>query len=315
MEILEQRKAYIKQAVMLARDSYAIGAAFSVGEEALDRKDIRILCVPKEDGQSIPAYKKLNYLLSNSEELMPGASEILSRDPGCIKKKYELNEGFILNMYIGGADNLDSMDWWRPLFDGMKLVDSLDSAKRVPEDKLKGEDDAPAPAAEDDDELEDIAPAAEPANDGARFKRREHSEPAEAAEAAAAAVTASTVAAAAVSVPVKETAAAAPINKEEQETDENDEYWNFVSAQLKNARHSIASESFIRANEILNVLRKMLIELICVRNGIESDFETAIDYIECEEKNMLIKTYPTQMNKSGFITALSNITALFDRLA
>ena len=298
MEILEQRREYIKQAVMLARDSYNITTGFSVGAQALEPTDIKLLFVPGEGADPVAVYKKLNYLISS--DMKPQSGETLSRDPECIAKKYTLADGFVLTVYISGARTAESMDWWRPLFDSARLVEEMDQTNRVQDDKLK--------EAEEEDDLPELAPEEPEAEEEvSRFKRHDHVEP----ETAAAPV------AAPEPEPVPEPAPEPEPERssEQEELDENEEYWNFVSAQMRNARHAIAAESFIRANEILNVLRKMLIELICVRNGIESDFDAAIDYIECEEKDMLIKTYPTGMNKAGFITALSTVTTLFDRLA
>ena len=106
-----------------------------------------------------------------------------------------------------------------------------------------------------------------------------------------------------------------PEEAPEEEEDEEQKYWKFVSTQLKNARHAVSAGSYIRANEILNVLRKMLIELICVNNGVEEDFENSIDFIECEEKDMLIKTFPRAMNAGGLAAALGAVSELFDRLS
>jgi len=59
----------------------------------------------------------------------------------------------------------------------------------------------------------------------------------------------------------------------------------------------------------------MLIELICVRNGINENFEHAIDFVDCEEKDLLIKTYPNGTDKTSLISALAVETELFDKLA
>lgn len=96
--------------------------------------------------------------------------------------------------------------------------------------------------------------------------------------------------------------------------DETKEYIEFVARNMKNAQRSIASGQMIRAGEIIGMLRKMAIELICVRNGIDENFDQAIDFIECEEKNMLMKTYPRSMEQSGYAMALAALSELFDRL-
>ena len=117
-----------------------------------------------------------------------------------------------------------------------------------------------------------------------------------------------------VAVPIAEEPAPQP-EPAPEEQDDGDEYWDFVAKNIRAARHAINSGSFIRAGEIISLLRHMLIELICVRNGIESNFEHSIDFVDCEEKDMLAKTYPAAMDKRGLIGALSVTSELFDRLA
>ncbi|MBQ9993267.1 MAG: hypothetical protein IJP17_00965, partial [Clostridia bacterium] len=105
-----------------------------------------------------------------------------------------------------------------------------------------------------------------------------------------------------------------PAPEPDPEPTEEEKYWSYVTQKFKAAHRAIASGSLIRANEITSLLRRMLIELICVRNGITENFEHSIDFIDCEEKDMLIKTYPAALDQNSLAGALGVMSELFDRL-
>lgn len=250
-----------------------IGAIYSVGDDATEMSDVRLLCVAKDPAGTVLAYKKLNYFIKN--ELSPAADSFISKDTTNIIKKYEMADGFTVTVTVPEPQNISVTGWWRAVLDDAAVSAAFDAAKKTDEDIIAAEKPAeePAPA-----EPVEAAPVVE-------------EQPAPVIE------------------PIESPAA------EAQPEDSGDEYWDFVAKNIRTARHAINSGSSIRAGEIISLLRHMLIELICVRNGIEGNFEHAIDSIECEETEMLVKTYPATMDRPGLINALSVISELFDRLA
>ena len=78
----EQRKEYTERLAGLMRDTHAVDAAFSFGDNKLGCKDIRILAAPKADISSPDVYKKLNYFISL--EMKPDGGEFISKEQSCI---------------------------------------------------------------------------------------------------------------------------------------------------------------------------------------------------------------------------------------
>lgn len=210
-----------------------------------------------------------------SSELDITDSKPVSRDENSRVKMYVLENGVQLTVRVASLEAVQNDGgWYRIVFDDMNAAGVL--GESVPEDILC--DLAPAPVEEEPEE--EPAPVVAPVP---------------------------------VAVPVEETPAPVEEPKQAEEA-EVDEYVEFIARNMKNAQRSIASGQTIRAAEIISVLRKMAIELICVRNGIDENFDQAIDFIECEEKHMLMKTYPRNMEPSSFAMALAALSELFDRL-
>lgn len=109
-------------------------------------------------------------------------------------------------------------------------------------------------------------------------------------------------------------AAPAPVAQPEPENNE-DSYWKRVNLCMRTARHAIGSGSVIRANEVINELRTMLIELICRKAGVNENFGNAIDFIEGEDKEMLLRTYPQRLDQASMVSAMAVISQMFDQLA
>lgn len=276
MSKINERKASIEQVIELAQESAAIGALVVYGDGKTESGDLRIDALPAEGSSVMIAYTRFSYLVSS--EL--GDGQLVERDSERRVKKISLDNGVELTLGITNFNNLAAKEWYRIVFDEIGLAEKLPDS--VPEDILcdieapAAEPEAPAPVEDDFDDIEpeEVVPAVVP-----------------------------------VAAPVEE-----PEAEEEQENDETDKYIEYVSRNLKNAQRAIASGQMIRAGEIVAVLRKMAIELICVRNGVTEDFEQAIDFIDCEEKHMLMKAYPRNMDQKSLAGALASLSALFDRL-
>lgn len=199
----------------------------------------------------------------------------ISKGAEGIVKLYVLENGVQLTVRVASLEAVQNDGgWYRIVFDDMNAAGVLGAS--VPEDILC--DLAPAPAEEIQPEAETIV--------------------------------------APVPVAVEETPAEPAADDAIMQglDDETKEYIEFVARNMKNAQRSIASGQMIRAGEVIGMLRKMAIELICVRNGIDENFDQAIDFIECEEKNMLMKTYPRSMEQGSYAMALAALSELFDRL-
>lgn len=107
----------------------------------------------------------------------------------------------------------------------------------------------------------------------------------------------------------------APVAAQPEPVSAEDDYWKRVNLCMRTARHAIGSGSVIRANEVINELRTMLIELICRSNGVNENFGNAIDFIEGEDKEMLLRTYPQRLDQASMISAMAVISQMFDKLA
>jgi len=279
MSKLNERSSCIEQLIEFAQDSGAIGALVVFGDDNTPSSDLRIAAVPADSSTTAVAYTRLSYIAAS--ELDITASQVISRDDNLRAKKFELADGIVLTLCVTPLNNVGKDGWYRIVWDDMNAAATLGSS--VPEDILC--DLAPAPAAEPE-------PAEEPemTDDFDDITEEEDIAEAPAAE------------------------DAAPEEPAADSDSEVKEYVDFISRNLKNAQRAIASGQLIRAGEIVSVLRKMAIELICVRNGVDSNFEQSIDFIDCEEKHMLVKTYPRSMDQKNMVVALGTLSELFDRL-
>ena len=280
MSKINERKASIEQVIELAQESDAIGALVVYGDGNTESGDLRIDALPAEGSSVTIAFTRFNYLASS--EL--GSGQLVKRDSERCEKKISLDNGVELTLGVTNFNNLAAKEWYRIVLDDIGLAGKLPDS--VPEDILCDAEkpaEQPAEPAPVEDDFDDIEP--------------------ETAAPVAAPVVVPVIA------PAEE-----PEAPEEQEADETDKYIEYVSRNLKNAQRAIASGQMIRAGEIVAVLRKMAIELICVRNGVTEDFEQAIDFIDCEEKHILMKAYPRNMDQKSLAGALASLSALFDRL-
>ncbi len=282
MSKLNERKECIEQILDLAQESDSIGAMVVYGDNATESGDLRIDAVPAEDTNVMIAYTRFSYLLSS--ELEGGDGQLVERESERRVKRIPLDNGVTLTFGVCAASAIVTDGWYRIIFDEIGLASQLSAS--VAEDILCDVEKAapapqPAPEPEIVDEFDDIEPE----------------------------VPAVAVAPVVEEIPIEE------VQEDGTEADEEaDRYVEFVSRNLKNAQRAIASGQMIRAGEIVAVLRKMAIELICVRNGINEGFEQSIDFIDCEEKRMLVKAYPRNMDQKSLVTALSTLSELFDRL-
>ncbi len=290
MSKLNERKTAIEQLIESAQDSGAVGALIIYGDDATESGDLRAAALVDDASAVAMAYTRLSYIIASDMDIT--SSQVIARDADKCVKKFSLANGVELTLTVTTPDKTPADGWYRIAWDEMNAAALLSAG--VPEDILC--DLAPAPVEE---------PAAEaPAEDDMADDFDD--------------------------MPEEETVVVAPviIEKEEKEepqpepaaepetTPENEleQYLEFVSRNLRNAQRAIASGQLIRAGEIVSVLRKMAIELICVRNGIDSNFEQSIDFIDCEEKRMLTRTYPRNMDQQNLVLALGTLSELFDRL-
>lgn len=297
MSKLQERNECIARLISAARSTGLIGAAFTTGDENTASDDLRFVAVALNGEESpeaiMKAYQRLNYLLTNEFPL--AGAKAISRDDHCLIKKYDMEDGVCVLAKICSANSIRVENWWRPLFDRIGAADSLDPEGRVDEDILCDLMPQPEPEPEaepEPDTFEDIA------DEGTGIDPVE--EPVE-----------PVIDSLAEEVPV------APVVQESptQQNSEADDYWKFVSDSLRDACDAVADNALLRANEILNLLRRMLIELICVRNGINENFERAIDKLDCPEKDMLLLTFPARHDQRAFISALGVVSSIFDRLS
>lgn len=301
MSKLQERNECVSRLAAAARSTGLIGAAFTTGDSSTPSDDLRFVAVAingeKPSEEIMKAYKRFNYLITNEFQVV--AEKAISRDEFCLVKKYDMADGVIVLLKVCSANSIRVEDWWHVQYDRMNAADSLDQSRRVEEDDLCDlriePEPAPAPAAEpeEEDDFENIA------DEGTGMDPVE--EPKE---------------------PVVDTLAEEvpeAVDVLEDDPDRNDdpadEYWKFVSDSLRDACDAVADNALIRANEILNLLRRMLIELICVRNGITENYERAIDKLDCPEKDMLQLTFPTRHDQRAFISALGVVSSIFDRLS
>lgn len=290
MSGLEKRTEYIGRIEEFARGCSGASAMLVLGDGDTKETGINVAVVVREQ-ESSKVFARLNYLISS--ELQPESSNTLRRDEAVVLKEFTLPEEYTLALLVCPPDELIDAPWWRCVFD----LDG-DASRVMGEQSRVDEDRLADPAAEiqgDFDEEFDF-------NDGIDIVEDPDSEPEPKPE------------------PEPEPQPAdepeqQPESDEAREQAEAEEYWRFVAANLKAAKRAIASESYIRASETVNMLRKMLIELICVRSGISENFEHAIDFIDTEEKRMLIKTYPVRLDAGCLAAALAVESELFDRLA
>ncbi len=294
MSKLQERNACIERLIAAAQSTGLIGAAFTTGDDNTASDDLRFVAVAMGAENSpeaiMKAYQRFNYLMTN--EFQPVSAKAIGRDDHCLIKKYDMADGVSVLAKICSDSGVRVENWWRCLYDRMNIAATLDQAAKVDEDVLCDlqPEPQPEPAA---DEFEDIV------DEGTGM------DPVEEPKEPVIDTLAEEVPAAVV---VEEPAA-------EENTNSEADYWKFVSDSLRDACDAVADNALIRANEILNLLRRMLIELICVRNGISENFERAIDKLDCPEKDMLQLTFPARHDQRAFISALGVVSSIFDRLS
>lgn len=297
MSKIQERNDCINRLVEAAKSTGLIGAAFTTGDDKTVSTDLRFVAVAMSaDGTSasdavMKAYKRFNYLMQS--EFHPVNEKAISRDATSLVKKYEMPDGIcvLLTMCCGGVE-VES--WWRPLFDRVNASQDLDQSRKVDEDVLyePAEETQPEPQTQPVDVFEENI-----VDEGTGMDPVE--EPAEPV----------------VDTLAEEAPAPVVVEAHEETNDSGEDYWKFVSDSLRDACDAVADNALIRANEILNLLRRMLIELICVRNGINENYERAIDKLDCPEKDMLQLTFPARHDQRAFISALGVVSSIFDRLS
>ncbi len=277
-EKLELRNSCIDTMADFAAECEEITSVLVLGDDSTESLTVNLAVVVDEAENVRRVYGRIHYFVSN--ELGLESKKTLRREDNFVLIEYTLESGVIMTVLVCTCAELFDAPWWRCVFDNTgDSTAAMKAETRVEEDILSDE---PQPEMEPEPEEE---PEPEPVFEVVP----DPEEP---------------------PAPVEE-----PEEEEEEEPDEDEAYWNFVSNSIRTAKHAIASGAYIRATEIINTLRKMLIELICVRNGINENFEHAIDFVDCEEKDLLIKTYPNGTDKTSLISALAVETELFDKLA
>ncbi len=294
MSKLQERNECISRLVAAAKSTGLIGAAFTTGDDATPSDDLRFVAVAMDAESTaeaiMKAYKRMNYLVTSEFALL--SEKAISRDEHCLVKKYDMEDGVCVLLKVCSSDSVRVENWWRPLYDRMGVSNGLDQSGKVEEDNLCDLRSEKAPEPVEEDSFEEIA------DEGTGMDPVE--EPKEPV----------------VDTLAEEVPAVVPVQAAEEKTeDSGDDYWKFVSDSLRDACDAVADNALIRANEILNLLRRMLIELICVRNGINENYERAIDKLDCPEKDMLQLTFPTRHDQRAFISALGVVSSIFDRLS
>ncbi len=293
---LQLRNDYIDRIAMLAQDSYVVGAVFVTGDHQTECEDVRILMLPKPDCAAMSAFKKVNYLIST--DISPVSVSVISRDVKCLVKRYVTEDGIAVTLTVSESGSVPQTEWWRVVYDDVNAASLLDGRSRTEQDILFEQPAAPAPIPAPEPIPEPV-PEPEPVPVPAPIEEVQLI-PADLPNAD------------------EQPSEPSPAEEPEQaddEVSEEDEYWDFVAHHIKITRRAISCGSYIQAGEEIGMLRRMLIELICVRSGVEENFERAIDSIDCEEKDMLVKTYPARADQGAMATALATITELFERLS
>lgn len=287
VEKLELRNKCIDELTDFVQGSADITALLVLGDDSTESLSVNVAIVVNDVENVRKTYGRVHYFISNEMDFE--SKKTLRREDNFALIEYTLESGITLTALVCTCSELFDAPWWRCVFDTTgEACEAMNEANRVEEDKLADE---PSEEPEDEaDEFEDDFEQEEAEEEPVFEIVPDPEEP---------------------PAPVEEEE---PEQQEEEESEE-DAYWRFVSENVRTAKHAIASGAYIRATEIINTLRKMLIELICVRNGITENFERSIDFVECEEKNLLVKTYPNGTDKTSLISALAVETELFDRLA
>lgn len=83
--------------------------------------------------------------------------------------------------------------------------------------------------------------------------------------------------------------------------------WQGITALAAPAKRAVEKGMLIRANDIIGRMRAMLIELVCRRNGITSDFDGAIDSLSDADKQLVYSTFPTTFDQPSLMAALMSI--------
>ena len=85
----------------------------------------------------------------------------------------------------------------------------------------------------------------------------------------------------------------------------SDNEWERVASLLRNAKRAVSSESYIWAAEVLADLRKIMIEKMCIQNGITENFASSINYLPKDALQKLERTYPSSLERGTLISALA----------
>lgn len=316
MSKLQERNRWTEQIVGAARSTGLIGAVFTTGDGATSSEDLHIVAVTNEGVTAMQAYSRVNYIIMS--EFSPASTKAISRDDYCLIKRYDMADGVNVLIKVCSAESIRVEEWYRPVFDRANVTSMLDASRIVSEDVLCDLA-APAPQPVAVAQPEPVVVQPEPVRQPEPEPVRQPEPQPDPFEVIAPEGTGMD--------PVEEPKAprvdvlaaaevATPAASDKGKQDDSEAvYWKFVSDSLRDACDAVADNALIRANEILNLLRRMLIELICVRNGVNENFEREIDKIQCQEKELLAMTFPARHEQRAFLAALGMVSTIFDRLA
>ena len=207
-------------------------------------------------------------------EFLKPSSGTKAEEDGRIIANYTFDSGLNAEIFICGEDNLPAFDWWVSYLDQNGAADIFYAD--ADRKSVDPTKDEPEPELSDDfeNDFEESSPAPE---DSLSDDFDDE----------------------------------APISAPPPQEDGR---WNAIYGKVNLAKHAIAGGSLIYAGEILNELRTYLIQLICERNGITSDYLHSIDLLPASKREALYKTYPAKPEEAPMIAALAAELSLFEHL-
>lgn len=86
--------------------------------------------------------------------------------------------------------------------------------------------------------------------------------------------------------------------------------WQEMAALAIKAKQCITAGAFFRANDIVNVMRAMLVEMMCRANGFEDNFSENADKLNDECKQDIYTSYVATLNAQALYDVVTHIMAV-----